>query len=56
MVVSVEVDPPPPRSGSSFYKYMPRGVLEIPTVNTAAAVSLDADGTLRRRARVSWAR
>jgi len=45
MVVSVEVDPPRQRSGSSFYKYMPRGVLEIPTVNTAAALTLNADGT-----------
>jgi len=45
MVVTVEVDAPPQRSGSSFFKYMPRGVLEIPTVNTAAAITLNADGT-----------
>jgi CO/xanthine dehydrogenase Mo-binding subunit len=45
MVVSIEVDPPPARSASSFFKYMARGVLEIPTVNTAAAVALRADGT-----------
>ncbi|HET9403252.1 MAG TPA: molybdopterin cofactor-binding domain-containing protein, partial [Burkholderiales bacterium] len=45
MVVAVEVDSPPARSGSSFYKYMARGALEIPTVNTAALVSLNADGT-----------
>ncbi len=45
MVVSFEVDAPPARSGSSFYKYMARGVLEIPTVNTAALVTLNADGT-----------
>ena len=45
MVVSFEVDTPPARSGSSFYKYMARGVLEIPTVNTAALVTLNADGT-----------
>jgi len=45
MVVAIEVDPPPARSGSSFYKYMARGVLEIPTVNTAAAVRLNAGGT-----------
>jgi CO/xanthine dehydrogenase Mo-binding subunit/CO/xanthine dehydrogenase FAD-binding subunit len=45
MVVSIEVDPPPARSTSSFIKYMARGVLEIPTVNTAAAVTLRADGT-----------
>jgi carbon-monoxide dehydrogenase medium subunit len=44
IVVSVEVDPQPARSGSSFYKYMARGVLEIPTVNTAAMVEIDADG------------
>jgi CO/xanthine dehydrogenase FAD-binding subunit len=42
MVVGVEVDPLPPRSGSSFFKYMARNVLEIPTVNTAAAITLDA--------------
>jgi carbon-monoxide dehydrogenase medium subunit len=45
MVVAIEVDPPPARSASSFYKYMARAVLEIPTVNTAATVSLNADGT-----------
>ncbi|HEU0289538.1 MAG TPA: molybdopterin cofactor-binding domain-containing protein [Burkholderiales bacterium] len=45
MVIAVEVDTPPARTGSSFYKYMARGALEIPTVNTAALVMLDADGT-----------
>jgi len=57
MVVAVEVDPPPARSGSSFYKYMPRG-LEIPVVNTAATVSLNADGTCKHAraaiGAVSW--
>jgi CO/xanthine dehydrogenase Mo-binding subunit/CO/xanthine dehydrogenase FAD-binding subunit len=45
MVVSIEVDAPPARSGSSFFKYMARQTLEIPTVNTAAAITLNADGT-----------
>jgi CO/xanthine dehydrogenase Mo-binding subunit/CO/xanthine dehydrogenase FAD-binding subunit len=45
MVVSVEVDAPPARSASSFFKYMARQALEIPTVNTAAAISLNADGS-----------
>lgn len=45
MVVAIEVDTPPARSASSFFKYMARGVLEIPTVNTAAAITLGADGT-----------
>jgi carbon-monoxide dehydrogenase medium subunit len=58
MVVSVEVDAPPARSGSSFYKYMARQALEIPTVNTAAAVRLNADGTCARAricvGAVSW--
>ena len=45
MVVAVEVDAPPARSGSCFYKYMARGVLEIPTVNTAATITLNADGS-----------
>jgi CO/xanthine dehydrogenase FAD-binding subunit len=45
MVVNFEVDAPAARSGSSFYKYMARQVLEIPTVNTAASVTLNADGT-----------
>jgi CO/xanthine dehydrogenase FAD-binding subunit len=44
LVVSVEVDAQPVRSGSSFHKYMARGVLEIPTVNTAARVTVDANG------------
>ena len=58
MVVSIEVDPLPPRSGSNFLKYMPRNVLEIPTVNTAASVSVDAgDACCRARVvvgSVSW--
>jgi CO/xanthine dehydrogenase Mo-binding subunit/CO/xanthine dehydrogenase FAD-binding subunit len=45
MVVSFEVDAPRARSGSSFYKYMARQALEIPTVNTAARVTLNTDGT-----------
>jgi CO/xanthine dehydrogenase Mo-binding subunit/CO/xanthine dehydrogenase FAD-binding subunit len=45
MVVGFEVDAPPARSGSSFYKYMARQALEIPTVNTAARVTLGSDGT-----------
>lgn len=44
MVVSVDVDAQPPRSGSAFHKYMPRAVLEIPTVNTAARVAVDSEG------------
>jgi CO/xanthine dehydrogenase Mo-binding subunit/CO/xanthine dehydrogenase FAD-binding subunit len=58
MVVSVEVAPPHARTGTSFNKYMARAVLEIPTVNTAAAVSLDEKGAcVRARAvvgAVSW--
>ena len=58
MVVSIEVDPLPPRSGSNFLKYMARNVLEIPTVNTAATVSVDAgDACCRARVvvgSVSW--
>jgi len=58
MVVAVEVDPQPARTGSSFLKYMPRGVLEIPTVNTAALVGVDAGGACSRArvvvGAVSW--
>ena len=58
MVVAVTVNPLPARSASSFYKYMPRGVLEIPTVNTSAFVQLAADGSCERArcvvGAVSW--
>jgi CO/xanthine dehydrogenase Mo-binding subunit/CO/xanthine dehydrogenase FAD-binding subunit len=58
MVVGIEVDPQPAGSGSSFYKYMARGVLEIPTVNTAATVSLDRNAVCSRArvavGAVSW--
>lgn len=58
MVTGFEADALPARTGSSFFKYMPRGVLEIPTVNTAAAVSLAADGACRHArvvvGAVSW--
>ena len=58
MVVGFEVDPPRARSGSSFLKHLPRGVIETPTVNTAAAVELDAQGRCARArvvvGSVSW--
>lgn len=44
IVISVEVDPLPARTGSAFHKYMLRGQLEIPTVNVAASVTLDTAG------------
>jgi CO/xanthine dehydrogenase Mo-binding subunit/CO/xanthine dehydrogenase FAD-binding subunit len=47
IVVSVSVTPLAPRTGSSFFKYMARAVLEIPTVNTAARVVLDEEGRCR---------
>ena len=44
IVIAVEADALPARTGSSFFKFMPRGVLETPTVNAAACVTLDAAG------------
>ncbi len=44
IVVSVEADALPAHTGSAFHKYMLRGQLEIPTVNVAAAVTLDTQG------------
>lgn len=44
IVVAIETDPLPARSGSAFQKFMLRGVLETPTVNAAACVTLDAKG------------
>ncbi len=44
IVIAVEADALPARTGSSFFKFMPRGVLETPAVNAAACVTLDAAG------------
>ena len=44
MVVGIEVDALPARSGSAFHKFLPRGVMETPTANAAATVTLDANG------------
>ncbi len=44
IVTAIEADALPARTGSSFFKFMPRGVLETPTVNAAACVTLDAAG------------
>ena len=44
IVTGIEVDQHAARASSSFFKFMPRGVLEIPTVNTAASVAVDAAG------------
>jgi carbon-monoxide dehydrogenase medium subunit len=44
MVVCFEADTPRGRTGSSFLKHLPRGVIETPTVNAAAVVELDAQG------------
>ena len=58
IVVGFEVDPLPARTGSAFCKYMARGVLEIPTVNTAAVVGVDAGGNCSKArvvvGSVSW--
>jgi CO/xanthine dehydrogenase Mo-binding subunit/CO/xanthine dehydrogenase FAD-binding subunit len=44
MVIGVEVDSQANLASSTFFKYMPRGVLEIPTVTSAASVAIDAAG------------
>ncbi len=44
LLVAVDVDALPAHSGSAFIKFMPRGVIETPTVNAAALVTLDAKG------------
>jgi len=44
LLIAVAADALPARTGSSFCKFMPRGVLETPTVNAAACVTLDAQG------------
>lgn len=44
MVIGVEVDALPARSGSAFHKFLPRGVMETPAANAAATVTLDALG------------
>ncbi len=44
MVIAVEVDALPARSGSAFHKFLPRGVMETPAANAAATVTLDANG------------
>lgn len=44
VLVRVEVETPAVRTGSGFLKLMPRGVIETPTVNAAAAVTLDERG------------
>jgi CO/xanthine dehydrogenase Mo-binding subunit/CO/xanthine dehydrogenase FAD-binding subunit len=48
IVSAVQIDPPQERQGSGFIKFMPRGVLEIPTVNTAASVTVDGEGRCRQ--------
>jgi carbon-monoxide dehydrogenase medium subunit len=44
MLIAVEIDALPARSGSAFHKFLPRGVMETPTANAAAVVTLDASG------------
>jgi carbon-monoxide dehydrogenase medium subunit len=44
LLVRFEAAPAPPRTGSCFLKHLPRGVIETPTVNTAASVTLDESG------------
>jgi len=44
IVVAVEANALPAHTGSAFQKFMLRGVLETPTVNAAACVTLDANG------------
>ncbi len=44
VVIGIEVDAQPERTSSAFFKFMPRGVLEIPTVTSAALVHADDSG------------
>ena len=44
MLIAVEIDALPARSGSAFHKFLPRGVMETPTANAGAVVTLDASG------------
>jgi len=44
MIVAIEVDALPARSGTAFHKFLPRGVMETPTANASACVTLDAQG------------
>ncbi len=44
MLIAVEIDALPARSGSAFHKFLPRGVMETPTANAGAVVTLDAAG------------
>ena len=44
MLIAVGIDALPARSGSAFHKFLPRGVMETPTANAAAVVTLDAAG------------
>jgi CO/xanthine dehydrogenase Mo-binding subunit/CO/xanthine dehydrogenase FAD-binding subunit len=58
IIVRFEADSPARGTGSSFLKFLPRGVIETPTVNTAAAVTLGAEGRCTRArivvGSVSW--
>lgn len=44
MIVAIEIDALPARSGSAFHKFLPRGVMETPAANAAATVTLDTNG------------
>jgi len=44
MLIAVEIDALPAHSGSAFHKFLPRGVMETPTANAGAVVTLDASG------------
>jgi carbon-monoxide dehydrogenase medium subunit len=44
IVIGIEVDAQERTASSAFFKFMPRGVLEIPTVTSAAQVAVDAGG------------
>jgi CO/xanthine dehydrogenase Mo-binding subunit len=44
LLVGFEAARAPARTGSCFLKHLPRGVIETPTVNAAASVTLDESG------------
>lgn len=55
LLVSIHVPQPPPRTGTAFMKIMRRQALDCSIVSVCARVTLEADGTTCREARIGLA-
>jgi carbon-monoxide dehydrogenase medium subunit len=55
ILVSIHIEPPPPRSGAAYLRFIPRGEMDIAVAGVGAWVALNEQGTQISEARIALA-